>query len=81
MGQDKKNDVWFSDTKSEEVRTEYAANVRELLRISRVNNKKLDYQVEGETRIRPGNHFAFSPNATNIAFISVRTADEEIRCV
>ena len=43
-----------------------------------MNNKKIDYQLEGETRIRPMNHLAFSPNATNIAFISVRTADEEV---
>ena len=74
----------FSDTVSADVREKYGAQIKGIYGIgsrepewSRENVKKMQC-LEGETVIRPGTHFAFSPNAHNIAYISVRTAHEAI---
>jgi len=76
--------LFFSDTVTSEVRDNYKAQVKGLYKvlegtgsISRENIKKME-RLEGETVIRPGNHFAFSPNAHQTAYVSVRTADEVI---
>ena len=73
----------FSDTVSSEVREEYDANVKFVYGIEvspeySFENIERTERLAGETVIRPGDHFAFSPNARKIAYISVRTADEPI---
>ena len=67
----------FSDITSEEERRKYEAKIKENLSYSRENNLRME-QLEGETIIRPGHHYAFSPHARKMAYITVRTADEII---
>ena len=69
--------IALSETTDEAIHRQYGFNFWDIFNFVFKNDKKVA-QLEGETRIRPGEVVQFSPHAENFAYITIRTATETI---